>query len=134
MTYRSEVANDELTYEIIGHAIDVHRQLGPHQREHVYRDGLCAVFEVEGISFEREAEVDIMLRGQKIGSAFVDILVEDEVVLELKAVKKTTDDHFNQLGRNGRAAGVRRGLLLNFGESTLSIRRWVNSAVADSAD
>jgi GxxExxY protein len=127
MAYRKEVADDKLTYKIIGLAIDVHRELGPHQPESLYRDGLCVVLEDEGIAFECEYEVDISLRGRKIGTGFVDILVEEEVVLELKAVKKTTDDHYNQLGRNVRLAEASRGLLINFGESTMSTRRWANS-------
>ena len=128
MSYNKEVADDKLTYELIGYAIDVHRGLGPHQTEHLYRDGLCAILDDEDIDYQREAEVDVTLRGRKIGSAYVDILILDEVVLELKALKKTTDDHYNQLGRNVHAAGVPRGLLINFGESTVSTRRWVNSA------
>ncbi|QDG53512.1 GxxExxY protein [Persicimonas caeni] len=127
MAFQQEVKDDQLTGKIIGCAIDVHKELGPHQPEHLYREGLCVVLEDEGLEYEREYEVEITLRGRKIGTGFVDIMVEDEVALELKAVKKTTKDHYNQLGRNVHASGASRGLLLNFGETTLSTRRWVNS-------
>ena len=130
MAFRQDVATDSLTYDIIGCAIEVHKELGPHQPEHIYRDGLCVVLEDEGFKVEQEHQVEITIRGKKVGSGFVDILVEGEVALELKVVKRTTEDHFNQLGRNVRAAGATRGLLLNFGESTLSTRRWINAEIA----
>jgi GxxExxY protein len=134
MVFRQEVAKDNFTYDIIGCAIEVHKELGPHQPEHIYREGLCVVLEDEGFEVEQEHEIDITIRGRKIGSGFVDVLVAGEVALELKAVKKTTEDHFNQLGRNVRAAGATRGLLLNFGESTLSTRRWINAEEKEGAE
>ena len=134
MAFRKEVAKDSLTYDIIGCAIEVHKELGPHQPEHIYQDGLLVVLEDEGFDVEKEHEIEITIRGKKIGSGFVDLFVEGEVALELKAVKKTTEDHFNQLGRNVRAANATRGLLLNFGQSTLSTRRWINVEVAEEAE
>jgi len=125
MTRPPDASDDALTDRILGRAVEVHRRLGRHQPERMYRDGLAAGLEEEELAVETEAEFDIEMYDKRIGTAHVDLLVERAVALELKAVRSTNDDHFWQLARNVRASPANRGLLLNFGASTLDIRRYV---------
>jgi len=120
-----DASADHLTEQIIGHAIDVHRKLGRHQPERIYREGLAVALEADGLEVDREAAFEIELYGRQLGSGAADLLVEGAVALELKAVRSVTDAHFWQLGRNVEQTSTNRGLLLNFGAATLDIRRYV---------
>lgn len=126
MPYHQEVKDDTLTHKIIGLAINVHSELGPDLSEAVYRDALCLAIKEEGLAVEREKEVTILYKGRPIGRRVLDLLVDNELVLELKVAKRMTEEHFVQLGANVRAARKGRGLLLNFGASTVGIRRYAN--------
>ena len=127
MGYQQDVADDRLSYVVIGCAIDVHRALGPHQPEAIYRDALSAALEDHGLQHEVEKEVPIEYRGRPLGTAYLDLVVEDSLVLELKAVRRMTEEHFHQLRRNVEALNATRGLLINFGEPSLRIRRFANN-------
>ena len=127
MTYRQEVADDELTYQIIGAAIDIHTALGSDMPEHVYRDSLARrLRKTKRLECQVEYPLDVVLDGEVVATRRADLFVAGEVILELKVVKIISESHMRQLGVNVRAAGVRRGLVLNFGAATLGIRRWAN--------
>ncbi|MFU8806034.1 MAG: GxxExxY protein [Bradymonadaceae bacterium] len=126
MVYRKEVAEDVLTGRIIECGINVHRALGAHQPEGVYRNAMKVELEDVGLSCEVERGFEISYKGQVLGSGYVDLLVNGEVVVELKAVARLTEDHYAQLGRNVRGLNTSRGLLINFGQPTIRIRRYVN--------
>ena len=129
--YHAEVANDRLSYRIIGIAIDVHQHLGPDFAEAQYHDAFVHGLEEEGLTVESEKEVAVTYRQCQVGSRFIDLLVDDEVVIELKAVHCLNDDHFRQLGTNVRLLGRRRGLLINFGRSKIEVRRFANDHAVD---
>lgn len=111
--------SDELTEAIIGAAIEVHRILGPGLLESIYEEALCHELELRGIKAERQVEVDVIYKGKIIKGQKLDILVEKQVVLELKAVSKLPDVATAQTLSYLRATGLKRALLLNFGESRL---------------
>ena len=77
-----------MTYKIIGAAIEVHRILGAGLLENVYEDALCIEFADRGLSFERQKHLEINYKGHDIGDLYVDIIVEDRVVVELKSVRE----------------------------------------------
>jgi GxxExxY protein len=126
MPYQEEVANDELTYQILGIAYEVHNVLGPDLPEETYRDVMCDALKEEGLECETEMEIPVSFNGRVVAKRYADIVVAGEVVLELKAVKRLTDDHITQVGTNVRAAGLRRGLVLNFGGARVQKARYVN--------
>ena len=128
MAYQQEVASDELTYAIIGVAIDVHKALGSHQPEHFYQRAMLQGLRKRGFEVVEEKEVDVTYEGVVLGPGYVDLVVEEEVVIELKVVKRLSEAQFFQLGRNVQLAGASRGLLINFGEHRLNVQRWVQSA------
>ena len=78
--------DDELTERIIGAAIEVHRELGPGLLESIYEKALCFEFDMQGIKYKSQVPVDLFYKGNKLSGFRVDLLVEDEVVVELKAL------------------------------------------------
>ena len=106
---------EELTDQIIGAAIEVHRALGPGLIESVYEECLCHELSERGLRFVRQVEVPVSYKGVKLSSGCrLDILVEDEVVLELKSVETVMPGHEAQLLTYLRLSGKRVGLLINF--------------------
>jgi GxxExxY protein len=106
---------DPLTSQIIGAAIDVHKALGPGLLESVYELCLCHELKLRGVIFERQVPVPIRYRGEALdGKLFIDIIVNKEVVVELKAVQEWHPVYEAQLLTYLKLTGLRTGLLLNF--------------------
>ena len=122
---------NEISSEIIKAAITVHKELGPGLLESVYQ--ACMVIELQHIAmnFQSQLLLPIFYRGQKLnGLEFrLDLLVEDEVVVELKSVARVEEVHKKQLLTYLRLADKRLGLLINFNESLLKdgITRIINT-------
>ncbi len=110
---------DPLTEAIIGAAIEVHRVLGPGLLESVYEAALCHEFELRGIAYKRQVPVDVRYKEFVIRGQRIDLVVEGSVVVELKSVSKLPDVATAQVLSYLRATGLRRALLLNFGEKRL---------------
>lgn len=127
MAYQEEVANDDLTYRILGVAYEVHNALGPDLPEATYRDVMCDALAEAGLECEAEVELPVTFNGRVVAKRLADIIVEGEVILELKVVKRLKDEHLTQLGTNVRAAGHRRGLVINFGAARVQKARYVNA-------
>jgi GxxExxY protein len=111
--------SDELTEKIIGAAIEVHRVLGPGLLESVYEEALCVELQLRGISFQRQVEVDVNYKGHIIKGQRIDLLVAGEVIVELKAVTHLPDVAVAQTLSYLKATGLKRALLINFGERKL---------------
>ena len=110
---------DELTEQIIGAAIEVHRVLGPGLLESIYEEALGIEFELRGILFDRQVEVDVHYKGHVIKGQRVDLLVNREVIVELKSVTNLPEVATAQVLSYRKATGLRRGLLINFGNARL---------------
>ena len=106
---------DELTERIIGAAIEVHRVLGPGFLEAVYEEALCTEFDLRGIRYERQKALDVAYKGKVIRGQRLDLLAEDEVIVELKAVAALPDIAVPVLVSYLKAAGLKRRLIINFG-------------------
>jgi GxxExxY protein len=110
---------DPLTDKIISAAIEVHRILGPALLESIYEEALCHEFGLRDISFERQKEVDVIYKGKMIKGQRLDLVVDEEVVVEIKSVKKLDEIFTAQILSYLKSTGLKRGLLINFGESRL---------------
>jgi len=117
---------DELSKKIIGAAIEVHRELGPGFLESIYEEALKVELSEHGLSVEFQKEVTIEYLGVVVGVHRLDLLVEGQIIVEMKAAKELTDVHLAQLRSYLKATGLRVGLLLNFAKPKLEIRRVVN--------
>lgn len=121
----TEILYKDLSYKIVGAAMEVHRVLGPGFLEAVYEAALALELEAQGILFERQRHLPVLYKGQVIGDYIADIVVEDKIILELKAVSALTEAHRAQALHYLAATGLRLALLLNFGETSLHFDRIV---------
>ena len=115
--------NDPLTEQIIGLAMKVHRILGPGFLESVYKRALLIELRKEGLQAEEEERINVFYEGVSVGDFSVDILVEDEIILELKAVETLIKIHEVQTVNYLTATGLDTGLLINFGSERLQFKR-----------
>lgn len=118
--------DDPLTYRSIGAAMKVHSALGNGFQEVIYQRALAIELQCCGLSFEREKETPIYYRDQHIGTRRVDLFVEEQVMVELKAVVQLEDVHLAQAINYLEADHMRTGLLINFGARSLQYRRLHN--------
>jgi GxxExxY protein len=114
--------HSELTGQIIKAAQDVHNTLGYGFLEKVYHKALLIELPKCGLLVESEKQITVEYDGQSVGEYFVDILVENKVILEIKAVKQINPDYEVQLVNYLKATKIDVGLLLNFGPS-LQVKR-----------
>lgn len=114
-----ELLHSDLTGEIIGAAIEVHKAFGPGFLEKVYEKALCVELELQGINFEQQAPFVIEYRGRIVGEYKADIIVDRKVIVEVKAVGQVTEAHKAQALNYLAAAKLRVALVLNFGEGVL---------------
>lgn len=110
---------NKLTERIIGCAIEVHRALGPGMLESIYEAALCMELSRAGLSFKKEVMIPVIYKGVKLGEQRIDLLVEDEVILELKSVERMDPVFDAQLLGYLRMAQKKVGLLINFNEKML---------------
>ncbi len=107
--------DDELTRSILGAAIEVHRVLGPGLLESANEQCLCHELKMRGLAFSRQVSHPVAYKGVKLDCGYcVDVIVEKEVILELKAVEGISGVHEAQLLTYMKLTGLRKGLLLNF--------------------
>src|SRR3982750_3989987 len=114
----------KLTQEIIACAIRVHRALGPGFLESVYEEALAVEFALSGIQFIRQHPVPLFYRDHQIGEHRLDFLVDEKIVVELKAVSELQDIHFAICRSYLKAMNLQDGLLFNFATVPLTIKRF----------
>ncbi|MDP2364874.1 MAG: GxxExxY protein [Ignavibacteria bacterium] len=118
-----EKIDDPLTYKIIGSAMKVHTTLGNGFQEVIYQRALAIELNKAGLLFKREVEMPIFYDNQQIGTRRVDFMVENEIMVELKALVKIEDVNLAQ-GLNYLVAyKLDKGLLINFGAKSLEVKR-----------
>jgi GxxExxY protein len=118
------VMQDEtLTESIIGCAMKVHQTLGPGFLESVYENALAHEVRKAGLTVERQRPIRVVYDGVVVGDFVADMLVEDRVLIENKAVQTLALPHEVQLVNYLSATGIEIGLLLNFGASSLQVKR-----------
>jgi len=117
---------EQLSTKILGATILFHKHLGPRFLESIYEEALKIELSEHGMPYDFQKEIVIQYLGVEIGRHPLDLLVGNKIIVELKAMKQLTDIHFAQLSSYLKATGLKVGLLLNFAEPTLEIRRVVN--------
>jgi GxxExxY protein len=126
-----EYPESELTYKIIGCAMEVHRLLGNGFQEVIYQRALAIEMANQGLQFAREQEMSIYYKGADIGARRVDFFVEGKVMVEIKAVIQLEDVHLAQGMNYLEAYNLLVGLLLNFGARSLQYHRLTNKKHKD---
>jgi len=115
--------NKDLSGRVIAAAVAVHRELGPGFLESVYETALCLELGSLGIPFERQKSIPIIYRDTVIGEHRLDILVEQKLILELKAIENVDKIHFSIVRSYLKATALQDALLLNFATMPLTIKR-----------
>lgn len=110
---------DALAREVIGAAIEVHRELGPGYLEAVYEDALCVELELRQIPFRRQVLFGVEYKGRRVGEGRLDLLIADRLVVELKAVDELGAIHKAQVISYLKATDHELGLLINFNVTVL---------------
>jgi len=113
----------ELTERIIGAAIEVHRRLGPGFLESCYENALVIELRKRGLEVEQQRIFRLTYDGQVIGEQRLDLLVNQLIVVELKAIKNFEDIHFAVVRSYLHALRLNHGLLLNFNATQLQVKR-----------
>ena len=116
---------EELSGRILAAAVDVHKALGAGFVEPIYQKAMEVALQHRGIPYERQKEVEVFFEDVSVGLQRLDLVVDERIILELKAVKALEDIHFAQLRSYLRATGLRVGLLLNFNAPMLIVKRVV---------
>ena len=119
---------NDLTGEVIGAAIEVHRILGPGLLESIYEECLCIEFEKRKIPYQRQKEIPIEYKGTKLDSAHrLDIIVSNNLIVELKACDSIQPVHEAQVLTYLKLTGIKVGLLINFNVPLLKegIKRFI---------
>ena len=111
--------SDPLTEQIISAAIEVHRLLGPGLLESIYEEAMCHELALRGMPFERQKDIDVLYKGTVIKGQRLDLLVNGEVVVEIKSVRRLEDVFTAQVLSYLKSTRLKRALLINFGQTRL---------------
>jgi len=137
MTQISADKKDPETYTIIGAAMAVHKELGSGFLEAVYQEALEKEFQIQKIPYEREKEIPIFYRGQKLKTVYrSDFICHENILVELKALSKMSGIEEAQVINYLKASGFNKALLINFGTPQMQYKRLVLNlrTSAQSAD
>ncbi len=112
-------ATNNLSYQIIGAAMEVHRTLGAGLLESVYEEAFCIELEEKNLPYERQKDIGIVYKGRSIGNMRADIIVDNHIIVELKAVERLLGVHDAQILTYLKITQLRLGLLINFNSTIL---------------
>ena len=120
-----DLVHNELTRAVIGAAMEVHSTLGPGFLESVYEAAMAIELNLGKVPYECQKPIPVMYKGEKAKDFFCDMLVDEKVLVELKALKAITNVEEAQVLNYLKATGLQVGLLINFGEQSLRYKRLV---------
>jgi len=123
----AELLYSELTRPIIGAAMEVHTILGCGFVESVYEEAIATEFKLRKISYERQKPIEVLYKNRLAKQFVCDFVLYEKIIVELKAIKKITDIEKAQLLNYLKATGLNLGLLLNFGGSSLEVKRLIKT-------
>ncbi len=125
-TNKDKILYKDLSYKIVGLAMKVHSKLGYGFLEKVYENAMMVLLRQEGIHAKQQAPITVYFDGEVVGDYYADILVEDNIILELKAIERITDAHRAQTLNYLKATGLHLAILLNFGKERLKYERFAH--------
>ncbi|HEX2697903.1 MAG TPA: GxxExxY protein [Anaerolineales bacterium] len=121
----AEILFKELSYKIVGCAMEVHRVLGPGFLEAVYLNALAEELTLLGIPFELQKHLPIYYKGKLVGEYIADIVIDNTIILELKAISRLNSSHTAQALNYLTATDLRLAIIINFGSGSLQSQRVV---------
>ena len=115
-----------MTERIIGCAIEVHKKLGPGFLESIYENAFIIELQKQNLQVERQQEVVIKYDSVEIGRHRLDLIIDDTIVVELKAIKNVEDVHFAIVKSYLKALGKEHGLIINFSKKVIEVKRVIH--------
>jgi GxxExxY protein len=119
----AELLYKELTFVVIGAAMEVHNVLGPGFLESVYQKALAYELRERNIPFQEQVHLPVVYKGELVGDYIADFVIDGKLIVEIKAVSKLNSAHQAQAMHYLTATGLRLALLLNFGATSLQHHR-----------
>jgi GxxExxY protein len=127
-------SRDEQTHAIIGAAMEVHQQLGPGFLEAVYQEAMAIEFTERGVPYLRELDLPVFYKGRRLSCTYrADFVCYESVIVELKALHALSGTEEAQILNYLKATRLERGLLLNFGDTSLRFKRFIFHNLRKSA-
>lgn len=124
----NELLYKELTYQINGAAMDVHKALGCGFLEKVYQEAFAIALQERGLPFQREKPISVFYHGHQLHTPyFCDFMVDNKIIVELKAVKNIEAVHYAQILNYLRATGLKLGIIFNFNDVSIHPIRVLNA-------
>jgi GxxExxY protein len=120
-----KILHKDLSYKIVGLAMQLHSELGYGFLEKVYENALMVLFEENGIRAVQQSPIKVEFHGKIVGDYIADLIVEDAIIIELKALDKISEIHKAQTLNYLKATNYRLALLINFGKWRLEYHRLV---------
>jgi len=117
---------EELTKKILEACFEVSKELGVGFLESVYEKALIIALQQKGLKVESQVPLKVLFRGVIVGEFYADVLVENKILIELKAINNLANEHFAQLINYLKATEIEVGLIINFGNPKLEYRRFNN--------
>jgi len=124
-TNEDKILYKDLSYKIVGLAMQVHNKLGFGFSEKVYENSTMILFRREGIQAKQQTPITVYFEGEVVGDYYADILVEDKIILELKSAEEIADAHRSQVLNYLKTTGLQLAIILNFGKEGLEYERLV---------
>ena len=121
----SVIIYEELSFQVMSAAFEVHNVLGPGFLEKVYENALVKGFGIRNILVETQKEIAVSYKGSNVGSYYADMLIDGKIIIELKAVDKLSHLHEAQLLNYLKATGIKLGYLINMGGKRIEHKRLV---------
>lgn len=122
----TELVFREITHEIIGSAFEVHNEIGGGHKEHIYQKSLAICLRKRGLKVEEQVRVDLMIHDEKIGMYYLDFLINDKVVIEIKSSKFFRQSDFRQTVSYLQSLNKKLGLLIAFTPTGVRYKRVLN--------
>ncbi len=123
---RTDLIYPELSYKIIGILFDVYNQLGYGYQEKYYENATAVALKFAGLNYKEQFPVPLKFKNEKIGNYFLDFLIDDKIVLELKRGERVAKSNIDQIYAYLKATGLKLGILAQFTPSGIKFRRILN--------
>ena len=122
-----EIVEKDLSYRIMSAAFEVHNELGPGYLESLYEEAMVLELQARGHKFNRQKRIPVFYKGEQIGEHVLDLVVDDRIILELKAVTEIAPIHKQQALSYLKATGLHLAIVINFGSGRVQSARIVNT-------
>ncbi len=120
---KKDILYPELSYQVVGVLIEVYRTLGSSYQVKIYQKAIAEELRKQGIKFKEQVKVKVEYKGIEVGYYFADFIIEDKIILEIKARKGIGDEHISWVINYLAISQCPLGLIINFGENSLITKR-----------